>query len=100
MSTFGRVIMVSLLNPGLSKDFIASIDQVFKKMPYRFAKTNNPSSSKFNPKDSEKTSKRHHFLITFPCVFSFLSCVFRFLNEEKSSKVDFIYRSHFDIFLD
>ena len=65
MSTFGRVIMVSLLNPGLSKDFIASIDQVFKKMPYRFAKTNNPSSSKFNPKDSEKTSFFDNFSLCF-----------------------------------
>ena len=37
-----------------------------------------PSSSKFNPKDSEKTSKRHQLLMTFPCVFRFLSCVLGF----------------------
>ena len=47
-----------------------------------------PSSSKFNPKDSEKTSKRHQLSMTFPCVFRFLSCVFWFLSSEKSSKVD------------
>ena len=41
-----------------------------------------PSSSKFNPKDSEKTSKRHQLSITFPCAFSILSCGFWFLSSE------------------
>jgi hypothetical protein len=36
---------------------------------------------------SEKSSKRHQFLITFPCVFRFLSLE-TYKHKEKSSEVD------------
>ena len=58
------------------------------------------SSSKFNPKDSETTSKRHQLSMTFPCVFRFLTKTSTFdgfslcfqvsdkKHKEKTSKVD------------
>ena len=57
-----------------------------------------PSSSKFNPKDSEKTSKRHQLSMTFPCVFRFLSSETK-KHKEKSSKGD-VFSMSFQSLLD